>query len=667
MLNYDNIFNMMKKLMVLSAALLAFTACTKESFLNQGDTFEKDQIVTLKISTPSKTKVSSTTDGATGDVIFKWEDKDSIKVTVGTTSSVFIVSKLIDGGTSAEFTGKMPAGGDKFNVQFPVTDPTITSQLYSSTETIPHNMMKFTATGCTIASQSFTLSAAYAGLRLNLYGEDQTIGKIVVKTSETYTLNISPAITLPTTEETAKVFIIVIPAGSSKFTAELFDNSDSCICEFGTSEAKTFNSGQILNMAARKVGKFYPGTELEGINIGEVIWAPVNCGYDKEHPYGLLYQFGRNNGQAFTMETKEPSLVNEQTSTPESDKFYYGYMDWKNGESLKEWPTSNPGTGIGNPCPDGWCVPSIEHIMSLSLHYSEFTTDNGIYGRFFSGNVPLESSTKKVFLPAGGYRNFENGDTYARNLVGDYWSSFADTNNVKKARMLEFSSDAVRIFSTGRAHGATIRCISKSSAQFVPVSELIISDTTLILYKNQTSQLSVTVLPATADFKNVTWSSSDESIATVSSSGLVTAIASGKCTITAESYNGIKVHCVVRIVESKTITLTGSYEAIGNYKYFDNVLLQFWYGESSISSRGLKMGNRIDISVTKSKIIKASFSFEFSTSAGYLVSGSLEKGFKGWYLSNNLAIWEGDPTKTLSCYSGTQIFSTALVIDYIPE
>ena len=55
------------------------------------------------------------------------------------------------------------------------------------------------------------------------------------------------------------------------------------------------------------------------------------------------------------------------------------------------------------------------------------------------------------------------------------------------------------------------------------------------LLRGSTAQLVVTVLPANATDKTVTWSSSDETIATVSTNGLVTAISIGEVTISLKS------------------------------------------------------------------------------------------------------------------------------------
>ena len=67
------------------------------------------------------------------------------------------------------------------------------------------------------------------------------------------------------------------------------------------------------------------------------------------------------------------------------------------------------------------------------------------------------------------------------------------------------------------------------------------------LSPGETIQLQADVIPAYADDLTVAWHSSDEAIATVDESGLVTAIAPGTCTVTATCAGGYEDHCSVTV------------------------------------------------------------------------------------------------------------------------
>jgi uncharacterized protein YjdB len=69
----------------------------------------------------------------------------------------------------------------------------------------------------------------------------------------------------------------------------------------------------------------------------------------------------------------------------------------------------------------------------------------------------------------------------------------------------------------------------------IPVSDVAVDPATASLGVGATQQLTAIVYPSDADDKSVTWLSSDESVATVNSSGLVTGVAAGSATITCTS------------------------------------------------------------------------------------------------------------------------------------
>ena len=91
----------------------------------------------------------------------------------------------------------------------------------------------------------------------------------------------------------------------------------------------------------------------------------------------------------------------------------------------------------------------------------------------------------------------------------------------------------------------------------VIVTGVTLSLTSLNLQVGQTQQLTETVLPSNATNKAVTWSSSNPSVANISSSGLVTADTEGTTTITVTTQDGnYHTTCMVTVLPS-TVTVTG--------------------------------------------------------------------------------------------------------------
>lgn len=88
-----------------------------------------------------------------------------------------------------------------------------------------------------------------------------------------------------------------------------------------------------------------------------------------------------------------------------------------------------------------------------------------------------------------------------------------------------------KIMATCASKGAT--CDVTVSGK--PVESVTVAPTQASLKSGEQKQLTATVLPEDAEDKTVTWESSDESIATVDETGLVTAVAVGTATITAKS------------------------------------------------------------------------------------------------------------------------------------
>ena len=91
----------------------------------------------------------------------------------------------------------------------------------------------------------------------------------------------------------------------------------------------------------------------------------------------------------------------------------------------------------------------------------------------------------------------------------------------------------------------------------VPVTGVKLNKETLELFTDGSETLTATVEPGNATNKNVTWSSSVETIATVDNNGTVTAVGAGEATITATA-GGITATCVVHVRKPATVEASGS-------------------------------------------------------------------------------------------------------------
>ena len=93
----------------------------------------------------------------------------------------------------------------------------------------------------------------------------------------------------------------------------------------------------------------------------------------------------------------------------------------------------------------------------------------------------------------------------------------------------------------------------------IPVSQVSLTPTTKEMSVNDTAYLTATVVPSNATNKGIIWSSSNTSVATVGSTGLICARSPGMTTITAKSAddNTKYATCTVRVLKKAIIIVPG--------------------------------------------------------------------------------------------------------------
>ena len=105
--------------------------------------------------------------------------------------------------------------------------------------------------------------------------------------------------------------------------------------------------------------------------------------------------------------------------------------------------------------------------------------------------------------------------------------------NIKSASGCEFDAEAGTVLIP-----AGTRRVRVYLGQVVPVTGVELDKTGLELTVDDTAKLTASVTPANADNAKVSWTSSDETVATVDENGNVTAIAAGTATITVTTEDG---------------------------------------------------------------------------------------------------------------------------------
>lgn len=103
--------------------------------------------------------------------------------------------------------------------------------------------------------------------------------------------------------------------------------------------------------------------------------------------------------------------------------------------------------------------------------------------------------------------------------------------------------------------GKTATCELEIEAQYIKATSVEVTPSSLNLKVGETATLTGKVLPENATAKDIQWSSKDSKIATVNSSGLVTAVATGSTKIEALSPDGVAGYCDVTVT-TNTVAVT---------------------------------------------------------------------------------------------------------------
>ncbi len=295
---------------------------------------------------------------------------------------------------------------------------------------------------------------------------------------------------------------------------------------------------KVLELTDETMSLLYEGTygtytRIQAVDLGlSVEWANMNIGANAPEDYGDYFAWGETEPKDYyDWETYKWCKGSKNTLTKYCTDPDWGTVDDKTTLELEDDAAHVNWGGT-------WRMPTIAELTELEEMCSwEWTTQNGV-----NGNKVTGPNGNSIFLPAAGY-------SVADNLLsaGDYvnyWSSSLNLDDDDYAYLLYFDSDGSFWFNFGNRYlGRPVRAVCPTI--------ISLSETSLVLKSGKTVQLTATVEPV--DAGTVTWTSNDESVATVAD-GFVTAIAEGTAVITAE-VAGVQATCSVTVTNHEYVDL----------------------------------------------------------------------------------------------------------------
>lgn len=282
------------------------------------------------------------------------------------------------------------------------------------------------------------------------------------------------------------------------------------------------------------------------------LWATMNVGASSPEEYGDLFAWGET----------EPKSEYAWTNYFDTENNGSTFIKYNNNGGLTELLPEDDAAAAN--WGEGWQMPSkeqFEELIDPNYTTTVWTEQNGVYGRMITGK-----NSQYIFLPAAGFRWGTNHNSAGSN--GYYWSRSLNASGNSQADGLYFGSSSISsLYYSGRGMGFSVRPVVCGGKQIqkILVTKIVLNYSSLTLQPDATQQLTATVEPEDASNKAVTWTTSDASVATVSTGGLVTTVAEGTCTITctAKDGSGVKAECQVKV---STDDRSGS---INGYDYVD--------------------------------------------------------------------------------------------------
>jgi len=200
---------------------------------------------------------------------------------------------------------------------------------------------------------------------------------------------------------------------------------------------------------------------------------------------------------------------------------------------------------------------------------------SGIISTTSGGNIDSVSLTWNDATVSGRTVNVYGSNT-AYTSVNDLYDStkrgtLLGTIVYGTSTSLEVSGDYAYVgvtSSSGALYLTNLTFNWVETAEYIAVTGVSLDKETASLIVDDSTTLVATITPDDASHKSITWSSSDESVATVSDAGLVTAVSAGTAVITVDTNDGhFQDSCTITVLDNPKIK-HGNYAEGVSYKMY---------------------------------------------------------------------------------------------------
>ena len=213
-------------------------------------------------------------------------------------------------------------------------------------------------------------------------------------------------------------------------------------------------------------------------------------------------------------------------------------------------------------------------VTTINLGYKDTGNFNG-----YATYVITVVDVKSISLPSSLSLYIGDNYTFKPNIIDaeasttlSWLSSNTAVASINNNGVLTTTGIGTTTITCTAHNGVSAQC--EVTVNPVLVSSVTLNESEAELTVGENLQLEATIAPENATDKSVTWSSTNEAVAVVSESGLVTAVGSGTCQVkaTANDGSGKSASCLITVEKNNKLTVTDMTQCSGGRGVL-NVLL----------------------------------------------------------------------------------------------